>query len=159
LRDTTWAVRPPRDLMELTLSVRRARRELGEALAREPTPSELAEHLGHPIQHILDALQAARGRTARALHGPGSDAEADGHAVADVVGGLDDGYARVEARDEVESLMSALSQSARRILRMRFDDDLLQEEIAARVGISQTHVSRTLRASLHALRNQAAIAT
>jgi RNA polymerase sigma-B factor len=159
LRDTTWAVRPPRDLMELTLSVRRARRELGEALAREPTPSELAEHLGHPIQHILEALQAARGRTARALHGPGSDAEADGHAVADVVGGLDDGYARVEARDEVESLMSALSQSARRILRMRFDDDLLQEEIAARVGISQTHVSRTLRASLQALRNQAAITT
>jgi RNA polymerase sigma-B factor len=156
LRDTTWAVRPPRDLMELTLSVRRARDQLGEALAREPTPSELAEHLGHSTKAVLEALHAAQGRTARALHGPGSDAASEGLAVEELVGGLDDGYARVEARDEIESLICALSHYARWIVRMRFDDDLFQEEIAERVGISQSHVSRTLRASLEVLRNRAA---
>jgi RNA polymerase sigma-B factor len=156
LRDTTWAVRPPRELMELSLAVRRARDQLGEALAREPTPSELAEHLGHPTETVLEALQAAQGRTARALHGPGADAAGDGLAVEELLGGLDDGYAHVEARDEIDSLIATLSHYARRIVRMRFDGDLLQEEIAERVGISQTHVSRTLRASLQALRNRAA---
>ena len=62
----------------------------------------------------------------------------------------------MEASDEVESLTSALSHYARRIVRMRFEDDLLQEQIAQRIGISQTHVSRTLRASLEALRSRAA---
>jgi len=147
LRDTTWAVRPPRELMELTLSVRRAQDQLGEALAREPTPSELAEHLGHPTETVLEALQAAQGRTARA---------SDGLAVEELVGELDDGYAQVEARDEIDSLTATLSQYARRIVRMRFHGDLLQGEIAERVGISQTHVSRTLRASLEALRSRAA---
>ncbi|HEX4690845.1 MAG TPA: sigma factor-like helix-turn-helix DNA-binding protein, partial [Solirubrobacteraceae bacterium] len=94
-----------------------------------------------------------------ALHGPGSDAAGDGLAVEELIGGLDDGYAHVEARDEIDSLIATLSHYARRIVRMRFDGDLLQQEIAERVGISQTHVSRTLRASLQALRSRAAVRT
>ena len=37
------------------------------------------------------------------------------------------------------------------MLRLRFVDDLTQSEIAARCGVSQMHVSRLLRRSLHQL--------
>jgi RNA polymerase sigma factor (sigma-70 family) len=36
-RDSTWAIRPPRDLQELALAVRRARDELWQQLGGEPT--------------------------------------------------------------------------------------------------------------------------
>ena len=40
----------------------------------------------------------------------------------------------------------------RRILRLRFEEGLTQSQIAAKLGISQMHVSRLLRRSLEALR-------
>jgi DNA-directed RNA polymerase specialized sigma subunit len=36
-------------------------------------------------------------------------------------------------------------QAARQDQRLRFQEDLIQREIAARVGLSQMHVSRILR--------------
>ena len=41
------------------------------------------------------------------------------------------------------------------ILRLRFEEDLTQAEIAARLGISQMHVSRLLRQALGRLRETA----
>jgi RNA polymerase sigma-B factor len=37
------------------------------------------------------------------------------------------------------------------VLRLRFEEDLLQREIAARVGVSQMQVSRILRDSVRRL--------
>ena len=44
------------------------------------------------------------------------------------------------------------STSASAILRLRFEDGMTQSQIAARVGISQMHVSRLLRRALERLR-------
>ena len=44
-----------------------------------------------------------------------------------------------------------LDDRAREILRLRFKEDLLQSEIAERVGCSQMHVSRIIRSSLEKL--------
>ena len=46
------------------------------------------------------------------------------------------------------------STIARAVLFLRFELDLVQYQIAAAVGCSQMHVSRTLAASLEALRTQ-----
>jgi DNA-directed RNA polymerase specialized sigma24 family protein len=48
--------------------------------------------------------------------------------------------------------MRALPERDRRVLRLRFELDLSQEEIARRVGVSQVQVSRLLRAALGRLR-------
>ena len=48
--------------------------------------------------------------------------------------------------------MAALPARERRILHLRFVGNLTQEQIAARIGISQMHVSRLLARSLAALR-------
>jgi RNA polymerase sigma-B factor len=159
LRDTTWAVRPPRELMQLVVSLRRARDHVVGASAREATPRELAAHLGRSTEAVLEAMQAAQGRSARPLDDPVLDHASEGPTVEDAMGELDAGYAQVEDRDQIESLTCGLDHRARRVLQMRFDEGLLQAEIAERVGISQMHVSRTLRASLEKLGTAAGLAS
>ena len=51
----------------------------------------------------------------------------------------------------------SLDGRARPVLRMRFELDLVQWEIADRVGVSQMHVSRLLRRSLDRLSAAGAI--
>ena len=46
-----------------------------------------------------------------------------------------------------------LAERERQIVSMRFEEGLTQSQIAARIGISQMHVSRLLRRALAQLRN------
>ena len=48
--------------------------------------------------------------------------------------------------------LAELPQRQHEIVRMRFEEDLTQGQIAERCGISQMHVSRLLRRSLEDLR-------
>src|SRR3954470_18488915 len=66
-RDRTWAVRPPRRLLELVPEIERARERLTARPRREPTPAELGADLARSPEEIADALHAARGRWAAAL--------------------------------------------------------------------------------------------
>ena len=59
--------------------------------------------------------------------------------------------------DDVVSLGAAirrLSARERRILRLRFLQDMSQSQIAAELGVSQMHVSRMLRAILARLHTE-----
>ena len=51
----------------------------------------------------------------------------------------------------IEHLTGILDDRAREILRLRFQDDLVQSEIAEQVGCSQMHVLRIIRSSLERL--------
>ena len=66
----------------------------------------------------------------------------------DVLGARSIGYEEVEDGALVEAGMSALDTRERLIVELRFFEGLTQSEIAARVGISQMHVSRLLRRAL-----------
>ena len=150
-RDMTWDVRPPRDVQDLWLSIGRLRDELQAELPSEPTVGDLAARLDRSPSDVSEALLAGHAR-----HLPSLDAAVDAEAdaavtVADLVGRDDDGYARAEARATVQRLMSILDDRAREVLRLRFEDDLSQAEIAARLGVSQVSVSRILRSSLELL--------
>jgi RNA polymerase sigma-B factor len=149
-RDATWAVRPPRELQELCMSVVRARDELQAATGHEPTIPELALRLGRPREDVAEALLAAEGRSARSLDLP-IPFEDEPATAGDLIGCHDSGYARAEARATLERLLPVLDERAREILRLRFEDGALQRDIAARVGCSQMHVSRIIRASLETL--------
>ena len=46
--------------------------------------------------------------------------------------------------------MRVLSDREREVLRLRFEEDLTQSEIGARVGVSQMHVSRLIRQAIDA---------
>ena len=150
-RDMTWDVRPPRDVQDLWLAIGRVREQLQAVLPREPTVADLASALDRSPAEIAEALMAGHARRLPSLDAT-VDADPDAAVtVADLVGRDDDGYALAEARATLQRLMLVLDDRAREVVRLRFEDDLSQSEIAARLGVSQVSVSRILRASLDLL--------
>jgi RNA polymerase sigma-B factor len=150
-RDATWDVRPARDLQELCLSVEEAREALWAQLGRSPTVADLAGRLRRSEEEIVEALQATEGRSVRSLDAPVHEEEGTSASAGDLIGVEDVEFDRVEAGITIERMTGILDERAREILRLRFQDDLLQSEIAERVGCSQMHVSRIIRASLERL--------
>ena len=150
-RDSTWDVRPARDMQELCLAVEEARDALWVDLGRSPTVADLAKHLDRPPEQVMEALQASDGRSLRSLDAPVHEDEGDSASAGDLIGDHDPGFARVEAVATIEQMTAILDDRAREILRLRFEEDMLQSEIAAHVGCSQMHVSRIIRSSLERL--------
>jgi RNA polymerase sigma-B factor len=150
-RDATWDVRPARDLQELCLLVEEAREKLWADLGRSPTVADLAQRVDRSQEEVVEALQATEGRSVRSLDAPVREEEGDSASAGDLIGIEDAEFERVEAGITLERLTGILDDRAREILRLRFQEDLLQSEIAERVGCSQMHVSRIIRASLERL--------
>jgi RNA polymerase sigma-B factor len=151
IRDRTWDVRPPRALQELSLRVERGRNALLDREGRDPTVADLAEHLRLSPAQVVEGLSATGCRQLPSLDAPVRSCGGDAVCVGDTVGSDDDGYAGVESRDAFERTIAELPRRDRAILRLRFEQGLLQSEIGARVGCSQMQVSRLLRKSLEAL--------
>jgi RNA polymerase sigma-B factor len=125
------------------------------ATGREPSVSALAARLGQPCEQVEAALQAREGRFALRLDMPTAVEDGESATAGDLIGWNDGGYERVEAQATIQGLHSILDDRAREILRLRFEEDLLQREIGERVGCSQMHVSRIIGASLHKLHGHA----
>jgi RNA polymerase sigma-B factor len=151
-RDHTWALRPPRRLQELSVRIEHARDDLVSSLGRQPTIDELAERLCAPQELVLQALEIAVARHTIPLDAPRQDGEGPDERRS---GRDEDGYARAEDRAELVSLLRALSPQDAEIVLLRFHDELTQDAIARRVGVSQMHVSRVLRRSLARMRDAA----
>jgi RNA polymerase sigma-B factor len=154
-RDKGWSVRVPRDLQELAVKVDRVADDMSRELGRAPTPAELAERTGVTLEQVLEAREASAAYRAVSLDRPRTDDEENGDSYADAVGAEDPGFRLAEASATVERLMRVLSDREREVLRLRFEEDLTQSEIGARVGVSQMHVSRLIRQSIARLREEA----
>jgi RNA polymerase sigma-B factor len=154
-RDSTWLVRPPRDLQELWLEVSKARDELWQDLGRSPTARDVADHLGVSIEQVTDALQLGATRVAESLDELLRPDDPDGATALDRAADPDDGYAIADAAIALDQMSGVLDDRAKEVLRLRFQEDLLQREIAERVGCSQMHVSRILREAVSTLAERA----
>ena len=142
-RDHTWATKVPRAAKELSTRITAATETLSNQLHRAPTVSELADALGVGDDVVLEALDARAAYRPSSLSTP-TDRDG-GRTLGDSLASDDRGFARVEASLTVEDLLSSLPDRERRILELRYFEELSQDQIAARVGISQMHVSRLLR--------------
>jgi RNA polymerase sigma-B factor len=154
-RDKGWAVRVPRDLQELAVKVDRVADEMARELGRAPTTAEIAERIDATDEQVLEAREASAAYRAVSLDRPRTEEEEDGDSYADAVGEEDPGYRLAEASATMDRLMRVLSDREREVLRLRFEEDLTQSEIGARVGVSQMHVSRLIRQSIARLREEA----
>lgn len=152
-RDKTWAVHVPRDLQDRTLAVDRAARELESVLGHHPTVGELADHLGLEDEDVLDTLHAAHARRADSLDVPFGDD--DPATLGDTIASHDDGFHRAEQRAMLARLTAILTPRDRRIVALRFQHDLTQQQIGELVGLSQMQVSRILRQAMAKLHTHA----
>lgn len=148
-RDKGWAVRAPRRVQELYLELGKATETLSQQLGRSPTVSELATATGATEEAVLEALEAGQGYRTASIDATGRNEEP----LASHLGGEDASLGAIEDRELLAPALSALAPREQLILQLRFAYGLTQSEIAARVGISQMHVSRLLAASLKRLRS------
>ena len=148
-RDHTWALKVPRPIKDLHLRVRPAVNELRAELGRAPTVPEVAAHLSVREEDVLQALEVSAAYRPSSIHAsaPGGDGQTFEERLADDR----DDYAATEVEQTVRSLLARLPERERTVLQLRFYDELTQSEIAERIGISQMHVSRILRATLDRL--------
>jgi RNA polymerase sigma-B factor len=151
-RDRGWNVRPPRDLQDHALAVERATAALIRALGRGPTIPEISERTGLSAEAVLEAREALASRHAVSFSLPVNGE--DGLELGESIGAWDAGFDGAEDRVTLARLFRHLSRCDREILRLRFEEDLTQAEIGARVGLSQMHVSRRLRNALERLRQE-----
>ena len=148
-RDNTWAVRVPRRMQELHLRLRDAATVLGQQLTRAPSPSDLAAYLDIPIQDVRDGLEAGQVYSASSLDEPRSTRS---DTPPELPSRNRDEFDVVEWRSALRPALRSLSERDRQIIYLRFFQELTQEKIARRVGLSQMQVSRILQRVLGQLR-------
>jgi RNA polymerase sigma-B factor len=158
-RDKGWSVHVPRATQELSLKVSETLGSLSGKLGRSPTPRDVAAALARPVEAVLEAMEAATAYEATSLDAPRPTGTGDDDwSYGDAIASEEPGYEVVEIQEALRPTLEALPERERLILRLRFEEDLTQAEIADRVGVSQMHVSRLLRRSLDRLGASASMA-
>jgi RNA polymerase sigma-B factor len=150
-RDRTWAVHVPSHLQDLTLRVDRAVARLTDELHRQPSVAEIVVAVGADEEDVLEALQAGGAYRARSFEEPGGSHD-DEVTLGDLIAVAELGFAHVEATVTFTALLGVLTTREREVLRMRFEQDMTQAEIAEAIGASQMHVSRIIRQALARIR-------
>ena len=150
-RDKGWAVRVPRRLQELHLELTKTVGNLAHDLGRSPTVEEIAKAAGISEEEVLEGLEIAQAYNFTSLDAP-IDSEDGSTSFADQLGGEDEQLENLEYRASLAPEMAKLPERERKIVFLRFFKGLTQSEIAARLGISQMHVSRLLTRTLAQLR-------
>ncbi|MFG2888476.1 SigB/SigF/SigG family RNA polymerase sigma factor [Streptomyces sp. NPDC048248] len=152
-RDTTWDVRVPRRLQELRVDLARATEKLVNDLGREPKTAELAEHLGITAEEVAEGQVAANGYNAASIDAPIDDKGGNEAPVADLMGECDKDMSLFEDLYALKPYFDRLEERERRLLELRFGQEMTQAQIGKAMGISQMHVSRLLARCLDQLRS------
>jgi len=153
-RDKGWSVRVPRGLQELNIRINRLIDELVPKLQRSPTINEIAEAAGVEAADVLEALETSQAYNSVSLQSAlGGEGDEDALLI-DYLGKEEPNYDVMEDRAVLAPGFAKLEKRERTILYLRFFEGLTQSQIAARVGISQMHVSRLIRRSLERLREE-----
>ncbi len=137
LRGNGWAAHVPRRVQEAALAVDRAAEDLTQTLGRSPTPAELAERTGFGVELVLEAVRAQRARFSSALASPGRP---DPKSTAD------------DAVLDLRAAVELLPEADQELLKLCFEEELSQREIAERYDVSQSQISRRLATVLTLLR-------
>ncbi|MET8027625.1 RNA polymerase sigma factor SigF [Streptomyces avermitilis] len=151
-RDTSWAVHVPRRLQEARIHLAKATEELQSRLDRTPTTKELSELMCLSEEEVNEARLASNGYTSSSLDATISSSNDGESALADFIGTDDNALELVEDFNALAPMIAELDDRERRIIHMRFVDELTQAQIGEHLGVSQMHVSRLLSRTLATLR-------
>ncbi|MER8232955.1 RNA polymerase sigma factor SigF [Streptomyces sp. NPDC094049] len=152
-RDTSWAVHVPRRLQEARVELAKATEELSSRLGHAPTVAELASLMDLSEGEVIEARIAANGYNSTSLDASLSgEGEDDTAPLAEFIGREDPALELFEDFHTLAPLLDRLDERSRRILHLRFVEELTQSRIGDELGISQMHVSRLLSRALERLR-------
>lgn len=147
-RDLGWALHVPRGAQERAIKVEDGQQQLSSRTGHAATIPELAQYLEMSIEEVLESLETSRAHHTASLDAPHDDGDGETGTLADSFGVLDSTLQLVDEKVTISAAARQLSQRERRVVLLRFVEDLTQTEIAERIGVSQMQVSRILRRAL-----------
>ena len=158
IADKGRTIRLPSHLMDTLATLSRSSSALLKSLGREPTPAELAEDTGIPIDKVRGALRAAPDLVSlSAAVGEDGDHEL-GDMLADPGGEapFEAAAASIE-RDDLRSLLDQLDEREREILSLRFgltdDRPLTLDEVGRRFNLTRERIRQIEAKALRKLRH------
>jgi RNA polymerase sigma-B factor len=151
-RDATWAVGVSRRYKDLCLEVGAMTATLAQRLGRDPSVDDIAAELGVSPEEVAEAMVAGAAYQARSLDRSvfGEEHDTGDTEIKDLLG-IDEAMLTSD-RVAVRAALRVLPDRERRVVFLRFFEDLTQQDIADVIGVSQVHVSRLLRSALARLR-------
>lgn len=150
-RDLGWMVRPTRRIQETQWRAAQVEADLVQRLGRSPSTAETLTELGISPEEYAEATAAQGCFRPTSLDQPTSD-DGAGRTIGELLPGEDRDLDISEARATVLPLVRALPERDRRVVYLRYFEELTQQEIGERIGVGQTQVSRILDHVLEGLR-------
>ena len=142
----------------LLSKVRRGSAELLQALRREPTEQEIADHLGIELEKVQTVMDMAQATTSLDLAVDDDGETTMGDLIAD--SGVENPYQNMvkEANTQiVEAVLATLSNKEADILRMRFgigaDKPMTLEEVGQHYGVTRERIRQVENKAIRKLRN------
>lgn len=155
-RDRSSTIRVPRGLRERSYVLNTAVQDFLQNSGRTPTVSEIAHMTDMTEEDVIEGLESYEASNLASLDSRSDDGELS---LLDVIGDEDKTLGILDERLSLAGAMSSLDEREQSMLYLRFIEGRSQSEIANRLGISQMHVSRLLRQTLQALRNELKVDT
>jgi len=155
--DKTRTIRLPVHFLELRSQFFKAFYSLLKELGREPTPVEISEKTGLPMDKILAILEASREPIS--LETPVGD---DDSTLGDFLENQEsvspyEAVKNQELADRVTSILATLSPREEKIIRLRFgigeDAEFTLEEIGKRFNVSRERIRQIEKKALNRLRH------
>ncbi|HVH47334.1 MAG TPA: RNA polymerase sigma factor RpoD [Labilithrix sp.] len=137
IADQGRTIRVPVHMYESLQKLTRMSRSLLQEYGREPTPEELSESTGIPVEKVRAVMKIAREPIS--LETPvGNDGESHvGEFIPDESGlPPDEAYAQMRFNDQTRQLLKTLTPREEKILRMRFGIDEARDHTLEEVGES-----------------------
>lgn len=158
LGDQSRTIRIPANMVELLSKVRRGSAELLQALRREPTEQEIADHLGIELEKVQTVMDMAQATTSLDLAVDDDGETTMGDLIAD--SGAENPYQNMvkEANTQiVEAVLATLSNKEADVLRMRFgigaDKPMTLEEVGQHYGVTRERIRQVENKAIRKLRN------
>lgn len=156
-RDKQWSVRVPRRIKQLSARIYSVIPELMQELQRTPRAKDIAQHLGIDEDDVIEAMELGQGYQTASLDTIiNSDSEDKEVTLLNVLGEEDADLSKVEDRAALARALSRLDSDERKLIQLRYFDELSQREVGERLGISQMQVSRLQRRILKKLQKEMA---
>lgn len=152
-RDRVRIIRMPRNSHALIQAIEKARMALEQELLRSPTPEEIAQKAGLPLEDVVEAMAMSSTRSVTSLDADLSEDEDRSASLSAVLGAEEAGFADVEIKDEIKRALATLNEQERQCVQLRFFENRNQRDTAQIMGVSQMTISRMERKLLGRLRS------
>ena len=142
-----------RSLKENHYRIYQVREALMRRLEREPTTGEMAEEMGISIEELVMTMES--GAEVESLHKTIYQGEGTEISLMDKLPEKENRQEKVLDRIFLEEILGTLEAKERRLIYMRYFQNMTQMEIAHELGVSQVQVSRMEKRILRSLQESA----